>query len=292
MNNFDATLSLFPEPEILTVSAFQAEASKQVELGQYPTPVWAAEALIQRHFSHLGSNDMVWEPACGPGSFLMALPDHVPAIGFEIDPRTAEIARINTGRRIITGDFTTAHCEQAPSAVLGNPPFNLTTIDRMLDRAFAVLPEGGVVGLILPAYAFQTAERVAGYAERWSMFGECIPRNIFPGLSLPLMFSKFTKETRRVMVGFALYFETADMLSLKKKYREVLCTIGKSVWKAAVANALIALGGRASLEAIYKEIEGKKPTRTEFWREQIRKVLRQASDVFRAEGDGRYSLVA
>jgi site-specific DNA-methyltransferase (adenine-specific) len=292
MNARNENLSLFPIAEVPAIDLYKAEAGKQEALGQYPTPVWFAEALIERHFSHLGPNDMAWELACGPGAFLMALPDYVPAVGFEIDPRTAEIARINTGRKIITGDFTTVECEGNPTVVITNPPFQMDLIDRFLDKSHKLLPEGGQVGMILPAYAFQTAERVVGYSDMWSLFAECIPRNIYPGLSLPLLFAKFTKDRKRTMIGLALYHEAADMLSLKKKYREVLCGVGKSVWRAAVANALVALGGRANVEAIYKEIEGKKPTRTTFWREQIRKVLRQADNIFKAEGDGWYSICA
>lgn len=290
MSAFNETLPLFSFSSAEPITeAYVAEEDKQAKLGQYPTPIWAAELLVERHFSHLTENDMVWEPACGPGSFLMALPDHVPAMGFEIDPRTAEIARINTGRTIITGDFVTAETDAKPTVIIGNPPFQMKLIDDFLRRAYQLLPEGGQVGFILPAYAFQTAERVAGYSDIWSLYGECIPRNMYPGLSLPLMFAKFGKDRVRTMVGFALHRETADVLSMKKKYREVLSGVGKSVWKATVAKALVALGGRANVEALYAEIEGKVPTRTQWWREQVRKVLRQASNMFKAEGNGWYS---
>ncbi|MGX9221850.1 hypothetical protein ACWV27_26135 (plasmid) [Massilia varians] len=68
---------------------------------------------------------------------------------------------------------------------------------------------GGQAGFILPAYAFQTASRVVGYAERWALSQSMIPRNLFPGLSLPLVFATFEKGRRRTMIGFALYRETA-----------------------------------------------------------------------------------
>lgn len=288
MKRDSQSLSLFSD-RVVDNDVYVPEAEVQSALGQYPTPIWAAEALIERHFSHLTSSDLVFEPSCGPGSFMMAIPDHVPVIGFEIDPRTAAIARINTGREVITGDFVTASIDRQPTAIIGNPPFQLKVIDDFLKRSYELLPEGGQVGLILPAYAFQTAERVATYADTWSLFGECIPRNIYPGLSLPLMFAKFSKEKVRTMVGFSLHRETADMQTLKKQYREVLNGVGKSVWKATIAKALNALGGRANVEAICAEIEGKKPTRTVWWREQVRKVLRQATNLFAAQGNGWYT---
>ena len=268
-----------PDPEV------------QSSLGQYPTPIWFAEALLQRYFSDLDSNDLVIESSCGPGSFLMALPAYVPAIGVEIDARTAAIARINTGREIIEGDFSAVKIDATPTAIIGNPPFNLQVIDQFLKRAFELLPEGGRVGWILPTYAFQTAERVSRYADTWSLSQELIPRNIYPGLSLPLLFAIFKKEQIRSLVGFALYRETADILTLKKPYRELINSVGKSVWKAAVAKALDSLGGKAHIEAICAEIESKKPTRNKWWREQIRKVLSQSKSIFKADGGGWYSFV-
>jgi predicted RNA methylase len=272
--------------------AYEPVPEDQAKLSQFPTPVWAAELLVSRYFGDLNANDRVCEPFCGPGSFLMALPDEVQAVGYEIDPRTAAIARINTSRRIVEGDFLAAKIDFQPTAFISNPPFNLRVIDAMLDRAHDVLPDGGRVGLILPAYAFQTAERVVGYAKQWSLAQDMIPRNIYPGLSLPLMFATFRKAQVRTMVGLALYHETTDVLSLKKQYREVINSVGKSVWKATIAKALAALGGRAHLEAIFAEVEGRKPTATRWWREQIRKVLRQCDSLFKAEGDGWYSFAA
>ena len=46
-------------------------------LGQFFTPDWAAEALVEQHFGDLGLFDRVVEPSCGGGAFLRALP--VPA---------------------------------------------------------------------------------------------------------------------------------------------------------------------------------------------------------------------
>ncbi|HGP3158009.1 TPA: hypothetical protein ACLG1R_002684 [Pseudomonas aeruginosa] len=67
--------------------------NKQKALGQFPTPAWVADALYRQHFSHLGANDLVLEPGCGPGRFLQVIPPHVPAIGIDIDPDMVERAR-------------------------------------------------------------------------------------------------------------------------------------------------------------------------------------------------------
>ncbi|WP_321820721.1 MULTISPECIES: class I SAM-dependent methyltransferase [unclassified Burkholderia] len=260
-------------------------------LGQYPTPVWVAEFLIERHFPGLDQHDLVIEPACGPGAFLGAVPANVPALGVEIDVRVADVARAATGRPVITGDFRSVPLECTPTVILGNPPFNLKVIDGFLTRAWHLLPEGGRVGFILPAYAFQTAARVAGYADQWSLEQEMIPRNIYPGLSLPLVFARFWKDFRRTLVGFTLYRETADVQRLAPTFRTALAAGTGPVWANVVEQALVQLGGVADLTQIYAAVEPKRPTRTQFWREQIRKVVR-AHARFTCVGSGRYALAS
>lgn len=259
-------------------------------LGQYPTPVWVAEALIERHFSRLDSSDCVIEPSCGPGAFLAAIPADVQAIGVEIDALVAAEAVRNTGRPVLVGDFRTVQLDVQPTIILGNPPFNLKLIDGFLTRSLALLPDGGRVGFILPAYAFQTAARVAGYAEKWSLMQEMIPRNIYPGLSLPLVFALFSKEKHRTMVGFALYREATDVQGLPAPYREALSKGAGPVWREVVSAALRALGGEASVQDLYAEISGNRPTQTEFWQAKVRQTLRRYADYFAPIAHGRYRL--
>lgn len=268
----------------------EAKMTKIAELGQYPTPVWVAEALVQRHFADLDDSDIVVEPTCGPGSFLSAIPAEITAIGVEIDAEIAEQARVNTGRQIIVGDFRTVPLDVRPTVIIGNPPFNMKVVDGILDRAFDLLPEEGRVGFLLPAYAFQTAARVAGYADRWSLLQEMIPRNIYPGLRLPLMFALFSKDRKRTMVGFALYREVAAVQRLPDQYRAALAAGSGPVWKVVVETALTQLGGEADIASLYAEIEGSRPTRTQFWREKIRQTLRRYESRFHALGTGRYAL--
>lgn len=260
------------------------------ELGQYPTPVWVAEAIVDRHFHDLDASDCVAEPSCGPGAFLAAIPQNVPAFGVEIDASVAQQARLHTGRPVFVGDFQTITLDVKPTVILGNPPFNMKVVDGFLDRAHKLLPDGGRCGFILPAYAFQTAARVAGYADRWSLMQEMIPRNIYPGLSLPLVFAMFSKDRRRTMIGFALYREAADMQGLSQPYRDTLAAGAGPVWLLVVEEALRRLGGQADVQTLYAEIEGKRPTKTQFWKEQIRRTLRRYGKRFVALGDGRYQL--
>ncbi|MFL9611012.1 class I SAM-dependent methyltransferase [Methylobacillus sp. Pita2] len=262
------------------------------DLGQYFTPTWAAEAILERYFPNIDAEVGIVEPSCGPGSFLSVLPSQVPVVGVEIDPALAALASQHTGRQVILGDFSQVDIPFEPSLIIGNPPFSLDVIDQFLVRAHDILLPHGRVGFILPAYALQTAGRVAEYSSRWSILSEMIPRNIFPGLSKPLVFSVFTKDTRRVLVGMALYFETHDKNRLAKPYRDALSASVGSIWKTVCKTAIKMLGGEASLQQIYGEIEGNRPTTTKFWREKIRQTLRLNPDEFKVVGNATYALVA
>ncbi|MGG2576079.1 class I SAM-dependent methyltransferase [Pseudomonas aeruginosa] len=260
-------------------------ASTQVELSQYPTPAWAAAAIARKNFPNLSANDFVLEPTCGPGRFLQALPEFVPAMGVEIDPHLAQMARDLTGRRVITGDFFEVKIEERPTLVLGNPPFETKFIDRLLDRSYELLVDEGRCALILPCFALQTASRVCRYNERWALEQEMIPRNIYTGLQCPLAFVTFTKDKQRLMVGFSLYQELAYLQSLPRDVQEAMKQ-GPATWRSVVADAIDLFGGVADLKQIYEYVADRRPTANPNWREQVRKVCQKTA---RKVGTGRYA---
>lgn len=259
----------------------QIELNKRVAdsrktLGQYFTPRWVAEAVVERHFAGLAKGATVLEPSCGDGAFLHALPAHVNAIGVEIDPRWAEQARRATGRTVLLGDFLTVPLPAQVDAVVGNPPFHADTVARFLDRAHPLLGEGGKCGLILPAYVLQTSSKVVAMAKKWSISQELLPRNIFPGLSIPIVLSLFTKEVQRRLFGFFLYREAAEVAALSKPARQVLERSGEggSVWRKAVHAAFDRVSEEvAPLEALYRALEGSRPTDNPHYRAKVRQTL-------------------
>jgi adenine-specific DNA-methyltransferase len=265
----------------------------QVTLNQYFTPGYATEALVHRHFSQLGASDLVIEPACGDGGFLAALPLHVPAIGVEIDPVIAALARANTGRTVITGDFRSAVLPDRAAAVIGNPPFNAKLISQFLDRSWSLLDEGGVAGFILPAYVLQTSTAVNRFHRRWSIEQELLPRNLFPRLKLPIVFSIFRKERVRRLVGFFLYAEAADIAAMHRDCRRIAEQSGKpQTWRAVTLYALRSLGGDATLDALYRAIEPRRPSlANRYWEARIRNVL-QTCDDFEPVCRGRWRVAA
>ncbi|CUJ68650.1 DNA methylase [Achromobacter sp. 2789STDY5608633] len=261
------------------------DSTKREVLGQYPTPAWAAAAIVGKHFSDLGAADVACDPTCGPGRFLQAIPDHVGAFGVEIDPEAAQVARQLTGRTVVVGDIRDAKFPERPTAFIGNPPFQMKLVDVLLDRAFDVLQEEGRVGLILPCYALQTAGRVVRYNERWSLSQEMIPRNIYPGLSKPLLFAMFRKEVRRLMVGFSLYHEAAFVLALPVEAQEAM-NQGPKTWAGVVLEGFDHHGGEASLTELYAYVAERRPSKNPHWREQVRKICQHHSQ---RVGRGRYA---
>lgn len=267
------------------------EAAYRLEQGQYFTPAWAAEAIIERFFPRLGPGDLVLEPSCGEGAFLAALPTSVPAIGVELDPGLAALAAQRTGRTVLNGDFLNTPLPAGITAIVGNPPFKSALVERFLMRSHALLPDEGQAGFILPAYVLQTSSKVMRYNEHWAIRQELLPRNLFPRLKLPIVFSVFTKSRARTLVGFFLYAEAEDIRALTKQARATATAGGRgsrgSVWVAVVDQVLTTLGGEAALDQIYAAMERKRPTENRFWREKVRQIL-QETPRFQSVSKGRW----
>ncbi len=247
----------------------------QKQLNQYFTQRWVAEAIVERHYADLRTGATVIEPSCGDGRFLLALPEHLHAIGVEIDPVQAQLARDRSGRQVITGDFLKVALPTEVDAIVGNPPFVANTVAEFLDRSHQLLRDGGRCGFILPAYILQTSSKVMQFAERWSIQTELMPRNVFPGLSLPITFTVFTKDRARKLFGFFLYREAADVAAARSDVKELIGQSPKtgSVWRQAVNAAFDRLGGNcAALNEIYGAVQHK-PQENGHCQQQIRKVL-------------------
>ena len=249
-------------------------------LSQWFTPIWAAEALIEQFFPDLSPHDLVLEPTCGPGHFLQALraiAPTTPALGIELDPHLARDAQQRSGYPVLIGDVRTLPIPVTPTVILGNPPFATAFVEALLQRAHTLLPDGGRVGLILPCYVFQTESRFLRYAAHWSMAQTLIPRTLFPNLRLPLLFAHFQKDQRRRMIGFTLYAETAAVRALPASTQAILQTGSHpgSVWRQAVEEALLALGGEATLTRLYRYLERRRPTPNIWWRQKIRQTVQR-----------------
>jgi len=253
---------------------------------QYMTPAWAAERLVEIYFPNLDESDLVVEPTCGTGAFLAALPPHVPAIGVELDPELAAIAERNTGRPVRNCDVRGFLAPAGVTAVMGNPPFRADLVRDLIRTARAWLPHGGLCGLVLPAYLFQHARPTLDLARDWRVEADHIPRDLFPGLTKPLVFAALHKGGR-TLVGFSLYDETADVATLAEQFREALQKPVHRPWRAVVHEALAALGGEASLGELYEAVAPRRPSGNRWWKEKVRQVSQR---YFVRLGRGRYGL--
>lgn len=261
------------------------ERSTTRALNQYFTPRWAAEAIVERHCHGLHDGAVFVEPSCGDGSFLMAIPERFHAIGVEIDPVHAQLARANSGRHVIDGDFLSVELPMGVDWVIGNPPFVAATIAAFLDRSHQLLREGGQCGLLIPSYVLQAATTVNRFTSKWSVSTEMLPRNLFPGLSLPITFTVFKKDHERKLFGLFLYKETAELAALKDDARQLLNRSTKkgSVWRQVVHSAFDRIGEEvASLSDIYGAVQAR-PTANPNWEHQIRKILQTYDEFAPAE---------
>lgn len=259
-----------------------------MSLHQYPTPSWAAQRLVEEyHLPRLRRGDIGLDPTCGDGRWLAAFPPEADVFGVEIDPVPAALARAATGREVIVADIRTVKLPRTPTFICGNPPFEMALVEALLLRAHQWLPEGGICGLILPAYMLQTAETLLRiHGGRWEMRADHLPRNIFPSLMRPIVYATFLKGGRR-LIGFTLYHEAADVLGMDQELQQALRDLGRS-WQAVAEIALRRAGGEADLQTIYATVAPIRPTGNPYWRQQVRKVLRQPR--FRRTGPARYAL--
>lgn len=239
-------------------------------LDQWFTPRWAAEILMADALSGMGDVGVV-EPSCGDGSFLAAVPPGNPAMGVEIDPRMAAAARLSTGRPVVVGDFATAEVAlEGLGVIAGNPPFGMPVVDAFVRRSHSLLPEDGVLALLLPAHVLSTTTRMRPWGEMFAIEQRMIPRSLFPRISLPLVWTRFVKSRRRTHVGFMLFDQQADVESMPKAVRRALGRQG--TWREAVGLALHSLGGRATLAEIYRAVEPRRPSGNRWWKDKVRQT--------------------
>lgn len=255
----------------------RAKQSGEAELSQYFTPEWAAEELVAKFFPGLGAKDLVIEPACGKAPFLKAVPAVTEAIGVEIDPTLASIARTNTGRQIICGDFANSEIPlPCASAIVGNPPFDMKLVDKFLRRSYDLLPHEGRCGFILPAYALQTPQRLIKWQRHWSVSQTLLPRTLFQRARLPLLFVLFEKGCGpRLLVGFTLYHE-ANEINGMPNWAKALLIHGepqRQTWRVVVDVALRKIGGRGTLSEIYNAMKDLRPSENRWWKDKVRQVL-------------------
>lgn len=270
--------------------------TKQKKLGQFFTPVWAAELLFNETFTDLTANDIVWEPSCGTGNFLSAVPRHVSAVGTDIDADLAQAAAKNTNRPVYCGDFRYVQFTELSqiTAIVGNPPFQLHIFEEFMRRCENILPLGKKAAFILPAYFFQTSKTFNRLARKWDIAQQFLPRDIFNDgglLSKPIAWASFVRDNFPKLVGFRLYNELGDVNILTDEVKDIVTNQinnGGSVWRQALIKVVADHGGTVTLNQVYENMQRKRPTQNPFWKQQVRKLIQQAP--FERVGHATYKL--
>lgn len=229
----------------------------------------------ERRVGALTAVSYVIEPCAGDGALLREIPAEINAYGVELDPAPAAQARATSGRQVLCGDVLEIALPIAPAHAISNPPFRVEFINRFLDRFHRIAIAGGTVTFLLPAFMLQTSGRTARYLDRFSITAEIIPRDVFPGFTLPLTVVTFRKDYERRLVGLALVDETNEWRKMPSDFHTILHRSRSNVWVAACERALQILGRPATVEEIRNVVSGHRPTKTPHWEAAIRKALQQ-----------------
>lgn len=256
---------------------------KQKELSQWFTPSWAANDLVEH--VRLRPDDVVLEPSCGDGVFLQAIPSSHEAVGVEIDPAMATLARINSGREVILGDFRFVDIPVRPTLIIGNPPFKTDLVMEFLSRSYELLPDRGRVAFILSTHILQTPRHLVDLSSRWGMEHSIMPRTLFNRAERPLSFLQLTKGGRG-MKGMLLYQQAYFFNRLPLAAKKIANRGNGSVWFRVVSWAMSQAGGAADLPELYKLVGQNPPTTNKFLKEKVRQVLQQ---YFKRIGRGRWA---
>ena len=100
----------------------------------------------------------------------------------------------------------------------------------------------------------------------------------------------------RIVHEYCLVFKRDDCYVLPvKTVKQISCDLRNSEkisWRDVVLSALMKLGGKASLEMLYEEIQGHKKTKTnDHWKDKVRQVVQSYKD-FVNIARGEYSIAA
>ncbi|GAI44270.1 unnamed protein product, partial [marine sediment metagenome] len=94
----------------------------------------------------------------------------------------------------------------------------------------------------------------------------------------------------KVWAGFALFEQAAAVQRMPRHYRDLLEGSAGSVWLAVAQLAFQRLGGRATLDELYRELENARPTATRWWKEKLRQTVRRYNEIFQPLDRGTYAL--
>lgn len=220
----------------------------------------------------LNKNDKVLEPSCGDGAFLKVIPTEIEAVGVEIDPELAAIARAETGRQIILGDFLEVTIPFQPTVLLGNPPFKTDLVVDFIRKGHQLLPDRGRLVFLISTHIMQTPEKVSKMLEGFGVEHWIVPRTLFNRAQRPLSLLRLVKG-ESYQQGLALYNQALVFKFFPRSVKTIANKGGRGVWKDVVEWALKEAGGTADTQTIYRLVQPRRPTPNKWWESKIRQIL-------------------
>ncbi|HUZ82041.1 MAG TPA: hypothetical protein VMU73_07325, partial [Gaiellaceae bacterium] len=185
-HGWGAAPQLFDRPE------FEGERTRLRNLLGEIGYAAAARTTLNAHYTDDRLVDALWaglhafgieegvvlEPGCGRGSFLAVAPDSFAGVGIELDPATADIARllVDDRHRVLARDFAKVRLHAGSvDAVIGNVPFGryqlydpefnpgvrLSIHDHFIVKSLAALAPSGVAVLLTSRYSLDRLDAIA-----------------------------------------------------------------------------------------------------------------------------------
>lgn len=201
---------------------------------------------------------------------LAAVPSERWAVGVELDPVLASKAGDRCRHPVLCGDFLHAVKTLPPAdVVFGNPPFVLSFFESLMAAVRRHARKSVQCGFLLPVYFFQTSRRCVRWAEDWHVSLNMLPRDLFPGLRLPICFAEFERG-RTGLTGFWLHKELQDL-----RDAGVSTVASSRTWREIVRESLDRLGGRAALQDVYAQVAGNDHPLGTWWKAKVRQTLQR-----------------
>lgn len=145
-----------------------ATAKKEIEQGQFFTPHELCCDIINA--IQPAHDFTIADLTCGMGNFFNFMPNECNLYGNEIDAEVIKVCKyLYPQTHLQEGDFVYYKSDIQFDLVIGNPPFNIQTDNRLsqwayLQKAYEVLKYGGLLCVIVPASfladAFQEKRKI------------------------------------------------------------------------------------------------------------------------------------
>lgn len=159
-----------------------AEAKKEIEQGQFFTPHYLCREIIEA--LRPPADFKIADLTCGLGNFFNYLPDESNLYGNELDSSVYDVCcYLYPKANIECCDFIYYSPNQKFDLIVGNPPFNIRTVDGIsqyayLKKSYELLQFNGLLAVIVPfsflSDDFQDSHKIEWINEHYNFVAQCL----------------------------------------------------------------------------------------------------------------------